>query len=326
MKNFIKHDLSTSDSYDKKSMEQAWELIKTSKKITLLTHSQPDGDGVSACAALDAILTRMGKQIETVYPNKPEFDFKRCPKNTLIDKHIQNPDLIIACDAANYERLYFPTSFKSIPLINIDHHISNSLNGTFNFVNGQSSSACEELYILLSSWDSSVIDKYVAECLLFGIIYDSQLFHIQSTTSTTLEISAKLMNCGANLFQLKTELVSNKSYKVLLLWGKILSNIKVSARKNAVWAIVTQQDLKDFGVNISSLIGFNNLMSQICDIDVTLFFYETEQGQTKVSIRSKITDVNEFAKQFGGGGHTNSAGILCSKPITQVVEEITSKL
>ncbi len=134
------------------------------------------------------------------------------------------------------------------------------------------------------------------------------------------------MNCGANLFQLKTELVSNKSYKVLLLWGKILSNIKVSARKNAVWAIVTQQDLKDFGVNISSLIGFNNLMSQICDIDVTLFFYETEQGQTKVSIRSKITDVNEFAKQFGGGGHTNSAGILCSKPITQVVEEITSKL
>lgn len=326
MKNFIKHDLITSVPYDKKSMKQAWKLIKTSKKITLLTHSQPDGDGVSACAALDTILTRMGKQIETIFPNKPEFDFKRCPQNTLIDKHIQNPDLIISCDAANFDRLYFPTSFKSIPLINIDHHISNSLNGTFNFVNGQSSSACEVLYILLSSWNSSVIDKYVAECLLFGIIYDSQLFHIQSTTSTTLEISAKLMDCGANLFQLKTELISNKSYKILLLWGKILSNIKVSARKNAVWAIVTQQDLKDFGINISSLIGFNNLMSQICDIDITLFFYETEQGQTKVSIRSKITDVNKFANQFGGGGHTNSAGILCSKPITQVVEEITSKL
>ncbi|MFH1254180.1 MAG: bifunctional oligoribonuclease/PAP phosphatase NrnA [bacterium] len=326
MENFVKHDLVTGNFYDKKTVEQAWELIKTSDKITLLTHSQPDGDGVSACAALDYILSRMGKHVETVYPNKPEFDFKRCPKNTLINKHIQNPDLIIACDTANYERLYFPNSFKSIPLVNIDHHISNSLNGSFNFVNGQSSSACEELYLLLSNWDSSVIDKYVAECLLFGIIYDSQLFHIQSTSSRTLEISAKLMACGANLFQLKTELMSNKSYKVLLLWGKILSNIKVSSSKNAVWAIVTQQDLKNVGVDISSLIGFNNLMSQICDVDVTLFFYETEQGQTKVSLRSKVTDVNEFAKQFGGGGHTNSAGILCNKPITQVVEEITSKL
>jgi len=326
MENFIKHDLITSDSYDKKSVEQAWALIKTSNKITLLTHSQPDGDGVSACATLDYILSRMGKKIETVYPNKPELNFKRCPQNILINKHAQIPDLIIACDAANYERLYFPDLFKSIPLINIDHHVSNSLNGKFNFVNGNSSSACEELYILLSSWNANMIDQYVAECLLFGILYDSQLFHTQSTNSRTLKIAANLMDHGANLFQIKTELLSNKSYKVLILWGKLLSNIKVSPSKNAVWAVVTQQDLKNAKVEMSSLIGFNNLMSQICDVDVTLFFYETEQGKTKVSLRSKIMDVNEFAKQFGGGGHTNSAGILCDKPIAQVVEDVTSKL
>jgi bifunctional oligoribonuclease and PAP phosphatase NrnA len=326
MKNFVKHDLVSDVSYDKKSVEQAWALIKTSNNITLLTHSQPDGDGVSACAALDYILLQMGKNVETVYPNKPEFDFKRCPKNILINKHAQHPDLLIACDTANYERLYFPEQFKDTPLINIDHHVSNSLNGVFNFVNGEASSACEELYLLLTAWDGNVIDKYVAECLLFGIIYDSQLFHIQSTTSTTLAISARLMNCGANLFQLKTELLSNKSYKILMLWGKLLSNIKISPQKNAVWAVVTRQDLKEFGVEISSLIGFNNLLSQICDVDITLFFYETEQGQTKVSLRSKVTDVNQFAKQFGGGGHANSAGILCDKPIGQAVEDITSKL
>ena len=53
---------------------------------------------------------------------------------------------------------------------------------------------------------------------------------------------------------------------------------------------------------------------------------QLQKGQTKVSLRSKITDVNEFAKQFGGGGHTNSAGILCDKPIEQMVKEVTSKL
>ncbi len=312
--------------YDKKSVGQAWELINSSNKITLLTHSQPDGDGVSACAALDYILSRMGKKVETVYPTQPEFDFKRHPKKILINKHMQSPDLIITCDTANYERLYFPDSFKSVPLINIDHHTSNTLNGKFNFVNGESSSACEELYLLLSVWDANVIDQYVAECLLFGILYDTQLFHTQSTNSKTLKIAATLMDQGASLFQLKTELLSNKSCNVLMLWGKLLSSIKVSPNKNAAWAVVTQKELKDFGIEMSSLIGFNNLMSQICDIDVTLFFYETAQGQTKVSLRSKITDVNEFAKQFGGGGHANSAGILCDKPIEQVVKEVTSKL
>ena len=312
-------------NYDKRSVEQAWELINSSNTITLLTHSQPDGDGVSACAALDYILSRMGKKVETVYPTQPEFNFKRQPKKISINKHIQNPDLIITCDTANYERLYFPDFFKSVPLINIDHHTSNTLNGKFNFVNGESSSACEELYILLSAWDANVIDRHVAECLLFGILYDTQLFHTKSTNSKTLKIAATLMDQGASLFQLKTELLSNKSCNILMLWGKLLSRIKISPNKNAAWAVATQKELKEFGVEISSLIGFNNLMSQICDVDVTLFFYETEHGKTKVSLRSKITDVNAFAKQFGGGGHTNSAGILFNKPIEQVVKEVTSK-
>lgn len=312
--------------YNKKIMEQAWKLINTSNNITLLTHYQPDGDGVSACAALDFSLSRIGKKVESIYPNEPEFKFIRQPKNLQINKHSQIPDLIIVCDAANYERIYFPEVFKSIPLINIDHHISNVLQGDFNFINPDSSSACEELFVLMENWDINLIDRYVSECLLFGILYDSQLFHTQSTTSITLNIAAKLMNYGADLFKLKTELISNKSYKILMLWGKFLSNISVSTKKNVVWTVVQQKDLKEFGVELSSLIGFNNLMSQICDIDVTMLFYETEDGQTRVSLRSKKTDVNEFAKQFGGGGHTNSAGILINKPILQVVSEVTSKL
>jgi phosphoesterase RecJ-like protein len=312
--------------YKKGVLGQAWKLINASNKISLLTHSQPDGDGVSACAALDYCLSKMGKQVESIYPNDPEFDFKRQPQNIQINKHTQIPDLIIACDSANYERIYFPEEFKNIPLINIDHHVSNVLQGKFNFINPESSSACEELFILIESWDVSLIDRYVAECLLFGIIYDSQLFHTQSTTSRTLNISAKLMDYGANLFQLKTELLSNKNYKILMLWGKFLRDMRVSRRKTAVWTVILQKDLKEFGVELSALIGFNNLMSQICDVDVTILFYETEDGQTKVSLRSKKTDVNEFAKQFGGGGHVNSAGILLNKPIKQVVDEITAKL
>jgi phosphoesterase RecJ-like protein len=282
-------------------LQGAWNLIQKSKKITLLTHEKPDGDGVSACAALDHVLQKYGKETETIYPNEPEFEIKRQSHKTLMARHEMVPDLIIACDTASYNRLYFPETFKKIPLINIDHHISNSIQGTYNLINTNTTSTCEDLYIILKAWDPASVDRYVAECLLFGILYDSQVFHIQSTTSRSLRIAAELMEHGADLYQLKTELLSRQNPQTIALWGKFMSTISVSENKKAAWAVITQTDLKKFGVTLSSLAGFNNFLAQICDIDVTALFYETESGQTKVSLRSKETDVIALAAKFGGG-------------------------
>jgi bifunctional oligoribonuclease and PAP phosphatase NrnA len=272
------------------------------------------------------VLKKLGKFAESIYPDKPEFNYKRQPKNLFINQHKQRPDLIIACDVANYERLYWPHDFANIPMINIDHHISNSLSGQFNFVSATSSSACEELFVVLQQMDPSLVDEYVAECLLFGMLYDSQVFHIHPLQPRTLNIAADLMRLGANLFDLEKELLSNKSHNIFVFWGKVLSSVKVTKSGNAAWACITQQDLLENNLDLSSLIGFNNLLSQISDVDVTVLFYEKEDKKTKVSLRSKNTDVNEFARRFNGGGHTNAAGISSEKPIAQVVKEITEQL
>ena len=144
--------------FDPKVVAAAWELIKKSSKITLLAHYKPDGDTVSACAALDIILRRLGKTVETVYPTTPEFNFKRQPEKVFINEHSQTPDLLIACDTANFDRLYFPEAFQTIPLINIDHHVSNTIDGVYNFIDPDSSSACEILYSLLLAWDETAIE------------------------------------------------------------------------------------------------------------------------------------------------------------------------
>lgn len=302
----------------------AWKLIKKSEQITLLTHFRPDGDGISACAALENILLKLGKKVETIYPTAAEFNFHRVPENILINKHDQIPDLLIALDTANYERLYYPAEFENIPLINIDHHISNSLNGLYNFIVKDSSSTCEVLFELIEMWDIKFIDKYVAECLLFGILYDSNIFQTQSTYASTLNASARLIDLGANLYKLKTELISNKDPQIIALWGKLLCNVQISKSGKAVWARITQEDLKKENLTISSLIGFNNFLSQISGVEYTFLFYETESGQTKVSLRSKIEDVNQLAARFGGGGHKNASGILSNKPIDKLVTELIS--
>ena len=301
-------------------------LIQKSKTITLLTHTRPDGDGVSACTALEHILNKQNKIVETIYPCLPEFDIKRQPKNILINRHTKIPDLIILCDTANYERAYYPEVFKAVPLINIDHHISNTISGTYNFVDDAYSSTCEGLFLILEALDKTMLDAYVAECLLFGILYDSLIFQTQATTAQTLRITASLMEYGAHLYDLKTELIANKNPQIIALWGKVMSSVQITSLGNAVFAIVTQKDLRDFGLRLTSLVGFHNFLSQVSTVDITALFYETESGQIKVSLRSKMADVNQIASKFGGGGHKNAAGFLSNHSIKKVSSMVIVEL
>ncbi|MFH1644440.1 MAG: bifunctional oligoribonuclease/PAP phosphatase NrnA [bacterium] len=314
------------NQFTTEKISECWQLIKKANKVTFLTHYRPDGDGISACAALSKICEHLCKDIETIYPNKPEFDYTRQPKNILINKHKQIPDLIIVCDTANYERMYFHPDFEMIPMINIDHHISNSINADFNFVDGQASSTCEILFHLMKKWNHNLIDKYVAECLLMGILYDTQVFHTQGVTPQTLIISADLIEEGANLFELKKELLSSKNPEIIKLWGYVLQNVQIDPEKNVAWAKISQEEMKKIGVTPTCLIGFNNFLAELSDIDITLIFYETKKGKTKVSLRSKKYDVNLLASIFGGGGHKNAAGILSDKPMDELIKEILKEI
>lgn len=304
----------------------AWEAIKNAEKITFLTHHNPDADGVSACAALSYIAEKMGKQVEAIYPTRLDATVYAQPKNVCINQHEQIPDLLIACDTANYERLYFPEVFASIPLINIDHHISNKINGSYNFVASDTSSTCEVLYHLIKKWAPNIFDQELASRLLFGILYDTQVFQIQMTSATTLRVAADLVEHGADLFYLKTLLLSNKNPEVLRFWGALLSRITFSASKKSAWVFITQKDCAEYGLSTDALLGLNNFMAQITEIDVIMVAYEMKNGTTKISLRSKETDVNKLAQQFDGGGHKNAAGIMMKKPLTEAIQELTKQL
>lgn len=305
---------------------QAYQLMREAKSITLLTHFKPDGDGMSACAALDAVLSSQGKQVETIYPSHSEQIIKRQAHSILINEHKQTPDLIIACDTANYDRLYFPNIFTGVPFINIDHHISNSLGGTVNLNNPDAASTCEELYVILKGYNAQCITKYVAECLMTGILYDTQAFHTSNTTARTLRVAAELAELGADIGQLNQELIAHHNPAIIRFWGKLLESVVFDADKDAAWIVITQQDLKAHSLKLNSLVGFTNFLAQLSDIDTTIVAYETEEGFTKLSFRSKKRDVNTLAGQFGGGGHKRASGALIKQALHDAMDQVTQAL
>jgi phosphoesterase RecJ-like protein len=308
------------------ALTRAWQMIQAATNITLLTHYKPDADGVSACAALDLILRKMGKNVQAVYPTKPETSLSRQPQDVLVASHTLTPDLLIACDTANYERLYYPEAFHRIPLINIDHHVSNSITGVINIINPAAASTCEELFYLLMIWCPELIDSAVAECLLFGILYDTQVFHTQSTTARSLRTAAACIDYGVNMFALSRELLSNKTPTMIKLWGDILQAATIDTEKQAAWAVVRQADLKRHGVTLDSIVGLNNFLAEIALIDVTVLFCEAEDGSAKISLRSKTRDVNQIAQRLGGGGHKHAAGLAMKMPVDEAVAKLTALL
>jgi phosphoesterase RecJ-like protein len=299
-------------------------MIQSAQKITLLTHYNPDGDGVSACAALDHILRAAGKQVETVYPTALKTPLNRQPARVLINRHEQTPDLIIICDTANYERLYNPAEFATIPSINIDHHASTNIKPTINFVDAQAPSTCDLLYRLLMMIDPALIDQRVADCLLFGIMYDTQSFSIQSTSAKVLRIAADLIDQGAAYVAISQELKFNKNQSAIKLWGAALANVTFNKEQTAAWIVVKQKDLRGLGLQIDALSGLENFIAQLAIADVTMFFYEDELGRSRVSFRGKRTDVNVVAQKFGGGGHKFAAGLMSNITLDELVPQVTA--
>lgn len=314
------------DIFPKVLLDDAWRALTSAKKVTLLTHKNPDGDGISACAALAALLEARGIEVEAIYPSPSEFEIKRQPSKVLINKHEQIPDLLVNCDTANLDRLYLPEAFKTIPFMNIDHHISNKMEATYQLLQPTASSTCELVYELIKYWDAKAITPYIAEALLYGILYDTQVFQIQPTNAQTLRVGAELMDAGASLFGIKQELLASKTPQMVKAWAAFLNTVELSSSQKTVWASIRQSDLQKYGVTLTTLGGFNNFLAQISGVDVMVLLYETEDGKTKVSLRSLETDVNAVANKFGGGGHRNAAGILLDKEIDTVKKDLAPYL
>ena len=238
--NKVNKDFSTTD------ISAAWNILQQARHIVLLAHYKPDGDAISSCAALDEILRSYQKKVTTIYPTEAEFTVKHQPENILINNHKEIPDVVISLDASTYNRIYYPDEFKSIPFINIDHHISNELKGTYNFVSTSTSSTCEVLYNLLSEWCPDRISKKVAECLLFGILTDTNRFLWPSTTAQTLQTASFLVDKKRKKMiatMPPSHLVRLKAlYQKLKLTNRSLLLIAISAHHNLI--TIKKKDMK----------------------------------------------------------------------------------
>jgi phosphoesterase RecJ-like protein len=311
-------------------------LLESPKKITIISHRNPDGDAMGSSLALLHFLKQLHHEVTFISPNEfPDFlawlpgtnevvIFEREFEKAL--KILTTSDLIFTLDFNALHRtgdaMQKTLETLEAPMIMIDHHQAPDDYPVFTFSDTNYGSTCEMIYDLINALGyNELINKDVATCIYTGIVTDSGSFRFPKTTATTHRCVADLIIKGIDNSEIHNLLFDNANYNRLQLLGRALQNLKVLQEYKTSYITLTQAELDSFNYKKGDTEGLVNVALSIVGINRAAFFHESE-GYVKISFRSKGENnaVNTLAAaHFQGGGHKNAAGGRHDKPIESAI-------
>jgi nanoRNase/pAp phosphatase (c-di-AMP/oligoRNAs hydrolase) len=155
-------------------------------------------------------------------------------------------DLVIVLGSPNKESLgrvfeENPDIFYEVPVVNIDNHSDNEEFGKINIINVVSSSICEIVTQTLEE-NNEKFTQEISECLLTGIIETTESFQNKKTTPKSLQISAKLMEYGANQQEIIRHLYKTQPLHILKLWGRVMAKLQWNNEIKLIWSLISVED------------------------------------------------------------------------------------
>lgn len=307
------------------------DIIKNSKKILLLTHMNPDGDTLgSMCALYKIIYNRYKKKADMNVVSNIPYNYKFLPNIDLAQRYYDKSlvyDLVITLDVAAIDRVMDSKIFfdKAKCTINIDHHKTNPKFGDFQIIEPNSSSCGEVLYnyFKANNWE---IDQEIAVCLYTAIMTDTGNFRFENTSSNTLRAAADLVDNGANPNFIYKQCYETKTKNFVMFQNYCVNKAVFSEDSKIVYTTVYKKDLEKFSAGDDYTDGIAETLRAIESTEVSFVLKEVDTKLTKVSMRSKKTDVAQICSKFGGGGHTFAAGCTIKANIKDSIKKILDEI
>ncbi len=294
---------------------EAKKYLDKARRILSISHKRPDGDTLGASCGLYLAMKQEGKKVDMACIDEiPErFSFLTDINRVIREFDFHDYDLIFVSDAgASYMTRYhevYPDIFKgAVPVINFDHHASNDNFGTVNVVDVRSASTTILLYHFLEFLGIRITPQ-IATALLCGIYNDTGSLMHSNTNIDVYEVSAKLMECGGQVYQVAKKMFRTTPISTLKLWGRVLENARVN-QEGVTISVVTWRDFQECGAGQDEISGVVDFLNSVPGSKFTLLLNEDEHGQVKGSFRTQRDDIDlaQMAAQFGGGGHKKAAG------------------
>jgi phosphoesterase RecJ-like protein len=239
----------------------------------------------------------------------------------------RDPDLVVTVDIPSVNRLGALQVLADAgrEVLVIDHHASNELFGTANYVDPSADSTTMLVADLLDAWDKP-IDLRVAHCLYAGLTTDTGSF--RWATPRAHRLAARLVELGVDNAAVSRALMDSHPFSWLPMLARVLSSAQLSrdavGGRGLVYAVVGHEEWANARPEeVESIVDIVRTTQQA---EVAAVFKEIEPQRWSVSMRARSFDLATVASSFGGGGHKLAAGYSASGPADVVVKALADAL
>jgi phosphoesterase RecJ-like protein len=299
-------------------MDRARQRLLAARHVYIVCHITPDGDAIGSLLGMGTALQKLGKTCTLACPDPLSAKLAFLPSaRQVISDPPTDQDTIVTVDVSDIGRLgsaYVAETFRSRPVINIDHHVTNTRFGSINLIRPLPSTA--EVVLGLVRRLGVPLDTDIASALLMGLITDTRCFRTGNVTTRQLRTAIALMNAGAPLADLTEHLFNCEPLSTVRLWGQALA--AVQTRDGVIWAEISQEMMRRSAATPSDADGLSSFLASTAGMDGALVFREQEDGRIEVSMRAGPGhDLSGVAVALGGGGHARAAGCTVDGPMNR---------
>jgi phosphoesterase RecJ-like protein len=209
----------------------------------------------------------------------------------------------------------FPSADVTGPVVIIDHHHAHDDVGDVVYRDTDAAATGEVVVQLMERLGLESLPEGSATPLYAAIVSDTGGFRYATTRPATLRLGARLLEAGADPWQVAYQLFERWEPARLRLLSAIIATLEPAFDGRVAIMRVTRQMLEICGADDDMVEGMVNYARRVDGVEIGALLWEWpvqgpegEHLETKISLRSRgDADVSVIAAALKGGGHRAAA-------------------
>lgn len=304
-------------------------VLERNDNFLVFMHENPDSDTIGSALALVLTLRSVGKRAYMACCDKiPQSlmfltDGERCFGIEDLPGDF-TPKFLISVDIASPNQLGKYHYLAAKIDLGLDHHSCHDDLACYRFVDSGAGACAEIIYRVINRMIQGKIPEKTASLLYAALAADTGGFRYANTTPYTHKIAAKLIECGANHFQICRNLFEMKSKTALAAEAFAMENVKYLCGGKISYVRITEADKERCGFEDEDTYDVINVIRRVEGVKVAILARERTPGVYKISTRSTgDIDMAKICAMFGGGGHAGAAGCSVAEgDVDETVDKI----
>lgn len=319
---------------EKKDLANLARGLRKYRSFVLSCHVTPEGDAIGSMLAMESLLRRLGKKTRVIcqdpFPERlPCLSSRKWSRTYQLKGRVPDFDALVLTDCPTLARIGDVRSIlrPDTAVFNIDHHVSNTRFGHYNFIRPEAAASAE---VVLDIFDYLGFEptKEEAKNLYVGLATDTGSFKYSNTREKSHLVAAKLIATGINIEKINEDIHGSYSLKTIKLYERLFGRVKTAAGGAVAWASLRRSDLKATGATDEDAEGFIDFVRYLKGVKIAFFMSELADGRSvRVSFRARGPyDVNRLATHFKGGGHKKASGCTIQSSLEEAEKQIVKRI